>query len=139
MTTIKKCPCCGTMKTVEMQHQWDKQGSRMELSFIQRMDSTNIDGGKLESLVPRGSPDGQVLVVEASWIDDTAVQFSIFRRPPSAPTTPAPSPDMPIVPAMSRPDMETKAVEIGLKFKGMSDMQLAHALAEKLKVKEKSP
>lgn len=135
MTTKKKCPSCGTVHTVEMQHEWTKNGSRHELAFIQKIDSDNIDRAKLEGLVPVGPGDGQQLVVRGEWIDGgAAVHFTITREPvvvPVAqPTPPKPNPGAPI--KRTRADMETRAAELGIEFlPKWNDLQLAKAIAEK--------
>ncbi len=143
MTTKKKCPTCGVVHVVEMQHEWAANGSRRELTFIQQIDSSNIDGIKLESLVPLGPSDGQELAIEAKWLDDRSVMFKIFRRPAAMVQAPIPverlppagtAPKAPPSRRMNRADMETRAAEIGLEVDAKwNDAQLAKQIADKEK------
>lgn len=127
MQTAKFCPTCNARHLVELPHEWEKLNGRHELTFALKSQSTSIDGPKLDNLFPM-EPDGQELVAETQWADNSTVHLKLFRRPISTKGKDVKAP--PNV-KQSRADMETEAAERGLTLNPKwNDLQLAHALSE---------
>lgn len=133
METTIICPMCNTRHRVQTRMEFPKVDGRQALELILTSQSVNVDGGKLERLVPTAD-DGQVLTVTGEYLSDRELLLRLVRKPRDdragevAKTVQNPPPEKT---AQSREDMETMAAELSMPYDPrMTDLQLAVALGK---------